>query len=137
MTTKNRQPEKSKTVELKSAGDVELAEDRPVFTPATDIYEKDEAVLVRCDMPGVDEKSLEVTLEDNVLTLTGSQRVAAPAKHDLVQVEYETGVFRRSFTIHQDIDNQHIKARIKNGVLDLHLPKAEQARPRKIAVEAG
>ena len=123
-------------VEKQTVTEPELTDDRPVFVPATDIYEKSDAVLVRCDMPGVDQTRLEVTLEDGVLTLVGRQEEDAREGYDLVAGEYRSGVFRRSFKISNEIDGDKIKARIRHGVLDLDLPKAAQAQPRKIAVVA-
>ncbi len=117
--------------------EVEMAQDRPVFSPATDIYEKGDSILVICDMPGVDEKHVDVTLEDGVLTLTGhTQEEPAPAGQALVHREYLAGVYRRSFQLSSDMDEAKIKATMKNGVLNLLLPKAEKAQPRKIQVEA-
>ena len=114
---------------------MELKEDRPVYSPATDIYEKEDSLLVICDMPGVDEKQVDITLEDDVLTLTGAQQADEPADQSLIYRSYWSGVFRRSFRLSADIDNSKIKATMKNGVLHVLLPKAEKAQPRKIAVE--
>ena len=130
MTHVEHRVEKTPTVEP------EMAEDRPVFVPAADIYERADAVLVRCDMPGVDEGRVDVTLEDGVLTLTGHQEEAAVEQHDLVAGEYRTGIFRRAFRISNEIDPAGIKARIRHGVLELELAKSKQAQPRKIAVVA-
>jgi HSP20 family molecular chaperone IbpA len=127
----------NKSLEKRQPGDVEPAQDQPVFVPTTDIYEKDTAVLVRCDMPGVDEKSLEITLEDGVLTLTGTQADAAREGYDCLLGEYRSGLFRRTFSLNQDIDHGNITARIKDGVLDIELPKSERAQPKKIAVHVG
>jgi HSP20 family molecular chaperone IbpA len=120
--------------ERKDVSQVEPAEDRPVLVPPTDIYEKGDAILVRCDMPGVDDKHLEVTLENDVLTIVGRRADVAPEGYALLLGEYGTGVYRRAFTITQDIDHAKIKARIKEGVLDLELPKAERAQPKRITV---
>ena len=117
------------------AGGVELAQDRPLYSPDTDIYEKGDAVLVLCDMPGVDDKHVEVTLENEVLTLTGYQQVEEPDGHDPVYWGFRPGVFRRSFTLSTEVDRSKIKAKIRNGVLQVVLPKAEEAQPRKIVVE--
>ncbi|MBU0678754.1 MAG: Hsp20/alpha crystallin family protein [Verrucomicrobia bacterium] len=129
--------EKNESVQKKQAADVELTEDRPVFIPAVDIYERKDAILVRCDMPGVDEASLDISLEDRILTLVGCQAKNAPEGHELLIGEYATGIFRRAFTISNEIDHGNIKARIKDGVLNLELPKAEKAQPKKITVQAG
>ena len=124
----------SKQLEKQQPGEAELTQDRPVYVPAADIYEKEDAILVQCDMPGVDEANVEVTLEDNVLTLTGRQQDKAPEGYGLVAAEYGTGIFRRSFTVSNQIDNEKIKARMKHGVLSLELPKAKAAQPRKIKI---
>jgi HSP20 family protein len=117
--------------------ELELAQDQPVFTPAADIYEKEDAILVMCDMPGVDEKHIDITLEDNTLTLTGYQDAAVPEGYGLVHRGYLTGIFRRSFTLTSEIDRAGIEARISNGILNISLPKAKESQPRKIAVQAG
>lgn len=119
------------------APQAELTRDLPVFTPAADIYEKENALLVVCDMPGVAEGSVEIDLEDAVLTITGHQDDQAPEKCQLVYRGYATGVYRRAFNLTTDIDREKIKARLANGVLSITLPKTEYAKPRKIAVEAG
>ncbi len=116
---------------------VETARDLPVFLPATDIYEKEDALLVACDLPGVDEKSLEITLEDDLLTITGTQDLSEPEGHELLHRGYLSGIYRRSFTLLTEVDRDKIKATISNGVLKLELPKSEQARPKKIQVTAG
>jgi HSP20 family molecular chaperone IbpA len=70
-----------------------------------------------------------------VLTITGSQGRYQPEGFDQVLEEYGTGVYRRSFTMSREIDEAGITARIRNGVLEVELPKAADARPRRIAVE--
>jgi len=115
----------------------ELAQDRPVYVPATDIHEKPDALLVVCDMPGVDEKRVDVSLEDDVLTITGEQDARAPERHEALHQGYGTGVFRRSFTLTADIDTARIEAKLAHGVLRVVLPKSERAKPRRIAVQAG
>ncbi|HOW98882.1 MAG TPA: Hsp20/alpha crystallin family protein [Kiritimatiellia bacterium] len=123
------------TQKKEAAGAVELAQDRPVFLPPTDIYEREDAVLVVCDMPGVDDQHVDVMLEDDVLTLTGSQEAQEPARHELLYRGHWPGVFRRSFTLTTEVDRAKIKARIRHGVLEVVLPKAEAAQPKRIKVE--
>ena len=117
--------------------DVEMTRDLPVYSPQTDIYEKEDSILVLCDMPGVDENQVDVSLENNVLTLTGCQDVKEPGNHELLYRDYRPGAFRRSFTLSADINHAGIKAKLNNGVLQVILPKAEKAQPRKIKVEVG
>ncbi|OQA25789.1 MAG: Spore protein SP21 [Verrucomicrobia bacterium ADurb.Bin345] len=131
------QESKAMQTHKKENPQVELTRDEPVFTPATDIYEKPDAVLVMCDMPGVDEKNVDVTLESGVLTITGRQDAARREGLELLHQGYRTGIFRRTFEVSAEIDASKIDAKISKGVLRLVLPKTEQAQPRKIAVASG
>jgi HSP20 family protein len=129
MTT-NMEQKKQETLK-----ESEHTRDRPVYLPATDIYETDGAVVVVADMPGVDEKNVDVDLDDDVLTLTG-HTVPEPFEGvDLVCCGYRPGDYRRSFTLSDGVEREGIKAQLKNGVLRVTLPKAKKAEPRKIAVE--
>lgn len=108
-----------------------------VYSPATDIFETDEAITVLADMPGVKADALEIDLRDNVLTLTG--RVTAPeSKYESdISREYQSGSFFRQFTLSERIDQSKIDAKLKDGVLRLELPKIERAKPRQIVVRSG
>jgi len=117
--------------------DIEATQDRPVFVPATDIYESPEEILVVCDMPAVDEKNAEVRLEEGVLTIVGLQDLQEPEGHQRLHRGYDSGVYRRSFTVSAQIDSSKIQAKMDQGVLRLVLPKFEEAKPRKITVQAG
>ena len=126
---------KNLPAERSSVTQAEMTRDLPVFTPAADIYEKDDALLVVCDMPGVPENAVDIDLENNVLVITGRQEDQSQKDCQLVYRGYVTGIYRRVFTLATDIDREKIKARLVNGVLSITLPKAESARPRKIKVE--
>lgn len=125
---------KDNAIEKTERKDMEPTRDAKVFVPATDIYEKDDAILVRCDLPGVEQDQVDIRLENTELEITGTQSAGKPDGVDLLAGEYETGVFRRTFSIPQLIDRDKIKARLHNGVLELALPKADQAKPRKIEI---
>lgn len=116
---------------------VEMTQDHPVYIPAADIFEDKHSITVYADMPGVNEKNVDITLEDDVLTLIGHQDNEAPENLELVYQGYTPGIYRRSFTLGVAVDRKKINAKINNGVLTLQLPKAEEAKPRKIAVTAG
>ncbi|MCG6552321.1 MAG: Hsp20/alpha crystallin family protein [Candidatus Magnetominusculus sp. LBB02] len=107
-----------------------------VYTPAVDIIVKDKEVLVTADMPGVDDKSIDITLEKNVLTIYGKVDVGVPEKYRATYVEYGVGDYSRSFTLSEEVDRQRIEATVKNGVLKLILPMAEAAKTKKIEVKA-
>lgn len=107
------------------------------YVPTTDIYEKDDGILIRCDMPGVSLDQIDIQLDNNELEITATQAHGAPEGMELLSGEYGTGFFRRKFSIPQLIDREQIKARLHNGVLHLELPKAEQAKPRRIEIMTG
>lgn len=115
---------------------VERTRDRKVFIPNVDILERKEDIILIADMPGVDEKSLDITLEKNLLTINGYVEPEIPENHKLVYAEYSVGDFQRSFTLSDEINRDKIEATVKNGVLKLVLPKAETAKVKKIAVKA-
>jgi len=106
------------------------------FTPRVDIYETKDALVLVADMPGVDEKSVDVQLEKNILTITGCVYTDEAKGRSIVYSEYETGDYERTFTLSDEIDSEKIKATVKNGVLRLELPKAEKAKPKKIIIQA-
>jgi HSP20 family protein len=106
----------------------------PCFVPRADVYEIDEAIVVVADMPGVDENSLDITLEDNVLTINGYVDPEPPEGYGLAYAEYRIGDYLRAFTLSDQIDREGIEATIRDGVLRLHLPKAAAAKRRRIPI---
>ena len=107
------------------------------FVPAVDIFETEEAVTVIAEMPGVGNSGVDVSLEDNILTIRGSKTPEKPADARTLIQEYESGSYLRRFTLAEIIDQEKIKATMANGMLTLVLPKAAPARPRKIEIQAG
>jgi HSP20 family molecular chaperone IbpA len=85
-------------------------------------------------MPGVDEKNIDIDLASGVLTIEGTVALEDYKELAPVYTEYNVGNYVRRFSISSDVDLDAIKARMANGVLELELPKAEKARPRKISV---
>lgn len=106
------------------------------FVPRVDIYETKEALFLIADMPGVDEKTVDVELEKNVLTISGRVENGKVKDYSLVFSEYEVGDYERTFTLSDEIDREKIKASVKQGVLRLELPKAEKVKPKKITINA-
>lgn len=135
--TKELQVQEAEKQELAQTGEAEFTRDRRVYVPRVDIYESADDIVVVADMPGVDESSVDITLEKNVLTINGYVEPEEPENYNLAYAEYEVGDYRRSFTLSNQIDQENIKATVKNGVLRLWLPKAAVAKSRKIAVRAG
>jgi len=103
------------------------------ITPAVDIYETPEGLVLMADLPGVDQEHLEIRSDNNILTIWGASRPAASG--ELVSREYELVNFFRRFELGEKIDQSKITAEFKHGVLTLNLPKAEAARARRIDVK--
>jgi len=106
----------------------------PVVMPAVNLYEREHEVVIVADMPGVTDKDVDLTVEKHVLTITGKSQWKEPEGFELRYREFAPVEFRRVFSLTSDLDAEHIKATMKNGVLTVQLPKSEKARPRKIAV---
>ena len=107
-----------------------------VFIPRVDIYETDDQVVLLADMPGVDENSVDITLEKNVLTINGYLQKEGQEGHGLAYREYNEGNYERTFALSDEVDRSNIEATLKHGVLQLTLPKSEESRTRKIEVKA-
>ncbi|GAB6269964.1 MAG: Hsp20/alpha crystallin family protein [Smithella sp.] len=107
-----------------------------IFVPHVDIYETRDALFLIADMPGVDDKSVDVELEKNILTISGRVENGRVKDYSLVFSEYEVGDYERTFTLSNEIDREKIRATVKQGVLRLELPKAEKVKPKKIAINA-
>lgn len=105
-----------------------------VFLPVTDIFETDQALTVVLEMPGVNKESVEVGVENDVLTINGQIDFSKYEGLQPLYIEYNIGNYSRSFQISSKIDQDGIKAELKDGVMTLVLPKAEKAKPRRITV---
>jgi HSP20 family protein len=109
----------------------------PVFTPSVDIFETEQELTLLADMPGVNSEGVNIDLRENTLTLSGDVKMPEGEKEIELIREYRTGRYLREFTLSENIDQSKIEAEIKDGVLQLKLPKAEAAKPRKISVKTG
>ena len=106
------------------------------FTPAVDIFERDDTTVILADMPGVAPEDVDVTLEHLVLTLRGKVKPYTPEGYRALTSEYRVGDYIRVFTLSDEIDQDKINAAFKNGVLRLELPRSPETKPKKIAVKA-
>lgn len=104
------------------------------YVPQVDIYETKEGLWLWADMPGVDEQSINIQLDDGVLTIEGQVDVKQYENVTPLYTEYNVGNYLRRFTISSDVDSDKIVARMQHGVLALELPKAERAKPRRIVI---
>lgn len=108
----------------------------PAATPATDILECGDGFHIFIDLPGVNSSGLSIDLEENELTVKGvsSYSQEIPSQGQL-RLEFEAAPFERTFTLSEMVDRERIKANLKDGVLDLYLPKAEAMKPRRIEIK--
>jgi HSP20 family protein len=104
------------------------------FLPVTDIFETSDALNVILEMPGVDKESVDVRVQNDVLTIEGQVDFTKYQGLTPLYTEYNVGNYARSFELSSKIDQERITADLKDGVIALILPKAEKAKPRKIMV---
>lgn len=109
---------------------------RPVFSPAIDIIETPEEIILRADVPGASENSIDCAIEAGVLTIRARAEDQTPPELRLLDGEFIPGDFERVFSLSEEIDQEKIRASVKNGVLELQLPKAVHAKPRRIEIQS-
>ena len=108
------------------------------WAPLVDIVEHDTEYLIKAELPGVKKDDVKVTVQDDVVTITGErtfEKEANGKKYHRVERAY--GRFARSFTVPEDADSNGVVAEYKDGVLEIHLPKSEKAKPKTIEVKIG
>ena len=105
------------------------------ITPPVDIFETKDGLKVIADLPGVEQRGLDVRVADGILTLQGRTAHIAPGTP--IEREYELLHFYRQFELPEEVDSDRIGAELKHGVLTLRLPKKEKAKPRRIEVSIG
>jgi HSP20 family molecular chaperone IbpA len=121
---------------VKQESDVREEETRPgrTYVPNVEIRETDDALWLWADMPGVAQNSVDVRLENGVLSIEGEVQMDDYTDLAPAYTEYNVGNFRRTFRLQTAIDAEHIEAKMNGGVLELHIPKAEEARPQRIPI---
>ena len=106
------------------------------YTPLVDIIEDNDAFLFQADLPGVSPGDIDVSYENGVLTIAAKAHPRQPQGHRYVWREYGVGHFYRQFTLNTPVDADAIRAEYRNGVLDLTVPKAASAKPRRIEIKS-
>ena len=114
----------------------EAAEAQTYYTPLVDVIENADAFVFQADLPGVKAEDLDVSFENGTLTIEGRVQPRQPQGRSYLWREYGVGHFYRSFNIETPVNADGIKAQLRNGVLELYVPKAEAAKSRKIAISA-
>jgi HSP20 family protein len=107
------------------------------WNPAVDIFENDNEVVIKAELPGMNAKDIEVKLENNILVLKGERRFEKETKEENYhRVEREYGTFSRAFTLPVAVNAEKVSAEYKDGVLKVVLPKSEEIKPKPIKVAA-
>ena len=108
------------------------------FVPPVDVYEDEQSVTLKVEVPGIDQKDIDIQLENNVLTVRGERKFEKEEKEENFQrVERRYGSFTRSFTLPNTIDTENVNADYDNGVLKIKMAKRAEAKPKQIKVNIG
>jgi HSP20 family protein len=109
------------------------------FAPAVDVYEDEHKVTLKIEVPGIDEKEIDVRVENNTLTVHGERKIEKEEKKEenYRRVERQYGSFTRTFTLPTTVDSEKVSATYDKGVLKVNLPKKAEAKPKQIKVNVG
>lgn len=102
--------------------------------PAVDVRETEEEIVVYADLPGVEKEDIQLEVKDHTLVLTGKRKQLASAEDGWLRREAPWGQFFRAFSLSADVKANQVTANFKNGVLEVHLPKAEEAKPHRVKI---
>ena len=106
------------------------------FYPSVDIYEGEKDITLKAELPGIDKKDVHVEINDGVITLRGKRKLEKEEKKENYhRLERSYGTFNRSFTLPTTVDSGKVKANYKDGILEVTLPRKEEAKPKSIPVE--
>ena len=107
------------------------------WAPPVDIYETDDALILKAELPGVSKDNVNIEIHQNTLILRGQRKHEAEVKEENYhRVERAYGTFQRAFALPTLVDQEHVQATYKDGVLELRLPKSEAAKPKRIAIQS-
>ena len=115
----------------------EATQPQPHVVPPVDVYENENAITLLADLPGVTRENLQVRVDGEALVLEATATPGGPENLELVYGEAQVAAYRRQFTLSRELDVSRIEAQLRDGVLRLTIPKAEEAKPRRIQVQVG
>lgn len=105
------------------------------WNPSVDIYEKENELVLKAELPGIDENDIEIKIEDNTITLKGDRKFEKETKEENYhRIERSYGSFYRSFTLPRNIDQDKIRAESENGILKVTMPKKAELKPKKVKI---
>ncbi|MBV8516833.1 MAG: Hsp20/alpha crystallin family protein [Acidobacteria bacterium] len=104
------------------------------WNPPVDVVEEQEKLILKMEIPGIDEKDLRITFEDGLLSVSGERQFERKEDRNYHRIERAYGSFTRSFSLPRTVDGAQIVANYRNGVLEIEVPKREEAKPKQIAI---
>src|SRR5881275_3012028 len=123
---------------FRDSGNTEEALTTSTFAPPVDVYEDEHNVVLKIEVPGIDEKDIDVKIENNTLTVHGERKFEKEEKEEnFRRVERQYGSFTRSFTLPTTVDAETVQAHYDKGILKIQLAKKAEAKPRQIKVNVG
>jgi HSP20 family protein len=125
------------SVQTSSSSRAAPAQKQSPVLPPVDVYENDNAITLVADLPGVTREQLQVRVDGETLVLEATATIEGPENMELVYGEAQYLAYRRQFTLSRELDASRIEAQLRDGVLRLSIPKAEEAKPRRIEVQVG
>ncbi len=109
--------------------------DLAIWAPPVDIYETENELVIKADLPDLEEKDIDVRVENNTLTIRGERKFAQDVNEDnCLRIERSYGSFMRSFSLPSTVSSESIRAEYRNGVLTLHMAKSEESKPKQIKI---
>jgi HSP20 family protein len=110
-------------------------DDLATWGPAVDIYQTENELVLKADLPGLQDKDIDIRVENNMLTIRGERKFEKDVNEDnYFRVERATGHFTRSFSLPNTINSESVRADYRNGVLTLHMAKSEESKPKQIKI---
>lgn len=113
------------------------ASNKPTLNPPADIVQQDSSYYIIMDLPGVNKENLNISIDKQVLTVQAETEMAKSKEEKFLENEFSEAVYTRKFTLSDAVDKDKINAQLNNGLLKLHLPKAEEEQPKKIEIQSG
>jgi HSP20 family protein len=106
------------------------------WSPSVDVMENEQEIVIKAELPGIELKDVEVLIKDNLLTLRGERKFEKEEeKEDYHRIERAYGAFQRVFTLPASVEQDKVKAKMKDGILEIRLPKAKKELPKKVEIE--
>lgn len=108
----------------------------PVLSPAVDIYDEENEIVIKAEVPGIGKDDIEISINKNVLTISGEKKLESKVEEkDYHRIERSYGSFSRSFRLPEDVDVDKAKADFKDGVLEIRVPRTEETQAKKIEIK--